>query len=173
MIQRHTTLHITHNTHHTRPTLSLYSNSISNVDTLLCCYQKRSQVSAQTAREDAVVLSLGRTLEAKVPSPPFPPRSLSVSLRTEPNLQGPHAAFPSPSAPRNISTFLVFAKPPEARLLHLLFRSFDSIKILCFYILSDFQSAASAVLKRMSKVIAIAHVLFVSIKSLSVSTMLL
>ena len=49
---------------------------------------------------------------------------------------------------------------------------------LCFqrnstFLYSLLKSAASAVLKLMSAVIAIAHVLFVSMKSLSVSTMLL
>ena len=42
---------------------------------------------------------------------------------------------------------------------------------MCLYFL--LQSAANAVLKRMSAVIAIAHVLFVSIKLLSVNIMLL
>ena len=60
--------------------------------------------------------------------------------------------------------------PPEVRLLRPLLLVVASKGIPRFCILS--YSAANAVLKLMSAVIAIAHVLFVSMKSLSVNIML-
>ena len=104
----------------------------------------------------AVVLGLGRAPEARVLSHLSPPRSLSVSSGTEPNLQGLHAAFTSHGGKAGT--------PP--------------IPGLCFhkksmFLYSILKSAANAVLKFMSAVIAIARVLFVSIKSLSDSFMLL
>ena len=90
---------------------------------------EKIKLLAHTARDDAVVLDLGRTLEAKVLSPPSLLRNLSVSLGTGPIIKSPHAVFPSP---RNIIIFLVFAKPSEARLLHLLFLVFDFTKKAVF-----------------------------------------
>ena len=116
-----------------------------------------------TISVDSVVLCMGRILDARAPSPPSPQGSLSISSRTRWSLQGPHAASLSPSSPRSIDTFLVFGKPPEAKLLHLLFLVFTSAGILCLYPL--LKSAANAVLKLMFAVIATAHVLFVSLKS--------
>ena len=95
--------------------------------------------------------------------------SLLVSSRSKLSLRDPHAASLSPSSPRSIGTFLVLAKPPEARLLQLLFLVHRNSTFLY----SLLKSAANAVLKLMSAVIAIAHILFVSIKSLSVIIMLL
>ena len=95
---------------------------------------------------DAVVLGSDRTLEVKAPSLPFPRGSLSISSRARLDFPGPRTASPSPSSPRSISTFPVSVTP--------------------------LKSAANAVLKLMSAVIAIAHVLFVSMKSLSFSNIL-
>ena len=124
-----------------------------------------------TAPVDAVVLNSGRILEARVPSPPSTQGSLSVSSGKGLGFPGPHAASLPPSSPRSINTFPVSVTPPEARLLRLLFLVFASKGTLCFCILS-LQSAANAVLKLISAVIAIGHVLFVIIKSLSVNIML-
>ena len=136
LITQHITYQIQHNTTYTHITLSLYSNSISYVSTLVCQYQKQLCVSVHTTPVNAVVLDLGRILEARAPSPPSSQGSLSVWSRTRPSLQGPHAASSSPSSPRSIDTLLVFAKPPEARLQYFLFLVFVSTGILCFYIFS-------------------------------------
>ena len=152
--------------------LSLYSNNISYVSILVCQNQKRLGVSVHIAHLDAVVLGSGRILEARVSLSPSPQRSLSVSSRTRPSFQSPRAASPSPSSPRSIITFLVSAKPPEAWLLRLLFLVFAS-KVFFMFLYSLLESAANAVLKLISAVIAIANVLFLSIKSLSVNVMLL
>ena len=103
-----------------------------------------------TAPMDAVVLCSDRALEARAPSLPFPQASLSISSRTRLVFPGLRAASLSPSSPRSISTFTVSVTPPEAKLLRLPF----------------------LVLKLMSAVIAISHVLSVSIESLSVNIML-
>ena len=133
--------------------------------------QKRIRV-ATTAPMDAVVFCSGRIREARVPSPPFPQGSLSVLSRTRPSLQGPHAASPSLSSPRSICLiFLIFEKAPEARLLHLLPGfCFHKNSMFLYFLL---KSAANAVLKLMSAVIAIALVLSVSLKSLYVCIVLL
>ena len=123
-----------------------------------------------TAPVDAVVLGSDRTLEASVSSLPFPQGSLSIFSRTGIGFLGPRAASPSPLPPRSINTFPVSVTPPEARLRRLLFLIFASKGILFLH--SLLKSAANAVLKLMSAVIAIAHILFVSIKSLSVKIML-
>ena len=124
-----------------------------------------------TAPVELVVFCSCRIREARVPSPPFPQGGLSVLSRTRPSLQGPHAASPSLSSPRSIGSFLIFEKAPDARLLHLL-------PGFCFHKNSMFlnsllKSAANAVLKLMSGMIAITPVLSVSIKSLSVCIVLL
>ena len=129
-------------------------------------------ISIREDIEDAVVLCLGRTLEAKAPSHPFPRGSLSISSRTRLGFPGLRAASPTPVSLRNIGIFPGIcdaaggkaAKPPTPG--------------LCFqrnstFLYSLLKSAANAVLKLMSAKIAIAHVLFVSMKSLSVSIMLL
>ena len=122
---------------------------------------------------NAVVLGLGSTLEARVLSLPSQLESLSGSFLTEPNLQGRHAAFSSPSSPRSIET-----SPSSPRILSWCLRSrlrqgcytsYSWSLILYFFL----KSAANAVLKLISAVFAIAHVQFVSIKLLSVSVMLL
>ena len=95
----------------------------------------------------------------------------SLSVVKDKTFPVPHAAFPSPSSPRSIDTFPVSATPPEARLLRLIFLVFASKGILFLYSLLKF--GANAVLELMSAVIAIAHLLFVSIKTLSVNIMLL
>ena len=97
--------------------------------------------------------------------------SLSISSRTRLGFPGPRAASPSPVSPRSIGIFPVSVMPPEARLLCPLFLVFASKGTLVLFCL--LKSATNAVLKLMSAVIAIAHVLFVSMKSLSVSIMLL
>ena len=116
-----------------------------------------------------VVLCSDRTLEARAPSLPFPQASLSTSSWTR---RGPRAASPSPVSLRSIGIFPVSVTPPEARLLR------PPIPGFCFqrnsmFLYSLLKSAANAVLKLMSAVIAIAYVVFVSLKSLSVSIMLL
>ena len=112
---------------------------------------------------NAVVLGLGSTLEARVLSIPSQLESLSGSFLTEPNLQGRHAAFSSPSSPRILSWCL------RSRLRQGCYTSYSCSLILYFFL----KSAANAVLKLISAVFAIAHVQFVSIKLLSVSVMLL
>ena len=96
----------------------------------------------------------------------------SASSRTRLGSLGPRAASPSPSLPRSIGIFPVSATPPEVRLLRPLLLVVASTGNSMF-LYSLLKSAANAVLKLMSAVIAIAHVLFVSMKSLSVSIMLL
>ena len=129
-------------------------------------------MQARTIPENAVVLYLDRTLEARAPSRPFPRGSPSTSSRTRLGSLGPRAAYPSPSLPRSIGIFTVLVTPPEVRLLRPPSpgRCFQKNSMFLYFLL---KSAANAVLKLMSAVIAIAHVLFVSIKSLSVSIMLL
>ena len=120
---------------------------------------------------DAVVLGSGRILEARVPSPSSPQGSLSVSSRTRLGFPGPHAASPSPSSLRS-KYFPGICDAAGGK------ATTPPIPGLCFqrnsmFLYSILESAANAVLKLMSAVIAIAHVLFVSIKSLSVNIMLL
>ena len=112
---------------------------------------------------DAVVLCLGRTLEARDLYFPSPLESLSVSLGTEPNLQGPLAAFPSPLFAKKDKYFPGICETTGGK-------AATPRKIFLY---SLFKSTASAVLKFMSAVIDTAIVLFVSIKSLTVSIMLL
>ena len=119
--------------------------------------------SAHTAPVDAVVLCLGRTLGARDLYFPSSLGSLSVSLGTEPNLQGPLAAFSSPLFTKKDKNFPVICETTGGKAATP--RKTFSISFL--------KSTACAVLKLMSAVIATAHVLFLSIKSLSVSTMLL
>ena len=107
----------------------------------------------RTAPVDAVVFRSDRRLEAKDPPLPFPQGSLSISSRTRLGFPGIGDAAGGKAA-----------TPP--------------IPGLCFqrnsmFLNSLLKSAANAVLKLMSAVIAIAHVLFVSMKSLSVSIILL
>ena len=120
-----------------------------------------------TAPLEAVVIRSGRVLEARVPLPPSPLGRVSVSSRTR---QG----FPCFSVALVTKKHRYFpgicdvagdkaATPP--------------IPGLCFqrnsmFLYSLMKTAANAVLKLMSAVIAIANVLFVSIKSLSVNIML-
>ena len=115
---------------------------------------------------------MGRTLKAIVFFFSLPSKK-SLSVNGDRNKsKAPHAAFSSPSSPRKTITFLVFAKPPEARPYTSCSWSLIPKKILNF-LYSLLKSPANAVLILMSAVIAIAHVLFVSIKSLSFSIMLL
>ena len=163
------TQNISHTTHllwHL-PACNLNLNITSYVSILVYKYQKRLRVSVLTAPVAAVVLGSGRTPEARVPSLPYLQESLPVSSRTRLGFPGPYSASPSPSSPRSMDSFLVPATPPEARLLRLIFLVFKS---KFFY--SLLKSAANAVVKRMSAVVAIAHALLVSIKSLSVKFML-
>ena len=116
---------------------------------------------------DAVLLGSDRTLEARIPSLLLPQGSLSISSRTRLGFPGPHAAFLRHITKKHKNfpgicdaTGGKAATPPIPGL------SFQRNSML-LYSLS--KSAANAALKLMSAVIAIAHVLFVSIKSLSVN----
>ena len=117
---------------------------------------------------EAVVISSGRVLEARVPLPPSPLGSLSVSSRTRPGfpcfsvalVTKKHRYFPG----------ICDAAGDKA--------ATSPIPGLCFqrnsmFLYSLTKFAAYAVLKLMSAVIAIAHVQFVGIKPLSVKIMLL
>ena len=103
--EKHNTLHITHNT------VDLHSAYTQMVK----WYFLFRYTSAHTATEDAVVFGVGRTLKAIVFFTSLSTKK-SLSLNGDRNKsKAPHAAFSSPSSPRKISTFLVLAKPPEAR----------------------------------------------------------
>ena len=66
-----------------QPTLNRYLNNISYVDTLICWYPKTSRVSGRTTTENAVVLCLGRTQEARTLSLPSPLINLLVLSGTK------------------------------------------------------------------------------------------
>ena len=128
--------------------------------------------SAYNSRGCSLPLILDRTLEAKAPSRPFPQGSPSASSKTRLGFLGSTCCFSVALVTRKHKYFPGICDTAGGK------AATPPIPGLCFqrnstFLYSLLKSAASAVLKLMSAVIATAHVLFVSMKSLSVSIMLL
>ena len=114
---------------HTTYTLNLCSNNNFNVNILQYWCPKMLNVLVHTAPMDAFVLCLNRTQESRTLSLLSHPRRLLAWSGSETCFQGPRVAIPSRSSSESINIFLVFVKPPVARLLYSLFLVFASIKI--------------------------------------------
>ena len=122
-------------------------------------------VLARTIPVGAVILCSRKSIK-----PLFTRKSILIS-EIKPTFQGKHVGFPSLSSPGSKSLFLILVLPLVARLLQSLFLFFFHKNSR--YLYSHLKTAAYAVLKLISALMAITHVLSVSIKSLSISIMLL
>ena len=131
----------------------------------------RSYLSVRTILVDATFLYSAHTQEARFLRVLSLLRIPSTYLETKTNFKYPRVDFLLLWSPESTSFSLVTVTPVTEVQLH------PPTPGLCFHKSTMFLypflvSAAKAVLNFMSAVIAIAHVLSVSIKSLSVSTIL-
>ena len=151
--------------------LSLCSGSIFCESTLRCSNLRRSHVSARLVPADAIYLYSDQTQEAEVLASLSLLRNPSTWSETKLSLQGLRSAFLSLWSPESTSTPLIFVTLlKQCNFTPFSWSLFHNISI---FFCSLLKSAANAVLKLMSELIAIANIRSVSIKSLSVSTFFL